>query len=180
MELPFVDEHSQQVAAPEVAAAWARPRTRGAAVAVREGRPGGDATAVPANSWGHMAKNLGTWMLGYGAFLIAIGVVGYLSNPERAATALLSGGTFGALSMLWGGLLRGGQGWARAAALVTTGFLTAVFAWRATVTWLAYTGGRPEKLVAAVLITSMFVASVLTLYVLLTARTRVAPRATAG
>jgi hypothetical protein len=129
---------------------------------------------------GTMAKNLGTWMLGYGAFLVAVGVVGYLSNPERAATALLSGGTFGALSMLWGGLLLRGLAWARSAALATTGFLTAVFAWRATVTWLAFSGGRPEKLVAAALITAMLVASVLTLYVLLSVRARLAPRARAA
>jgi uncharacterized membrane protein (UPF0136 family) len=121
-----------------------------------------------------MAKNLGTWMIGYGAFLIAVGVVGYLSNPEKAATALLSGGTFGALSMLWGGLLRRGVAWARTAALATTGFLTCVFAWRSTVTWLAVQGGRPEKLLAAGLITAMCVASVLTLYVLVSSRPRVA------
>jgi uncharacterized membrane protein (UPF0136 family) len=124
-----------------------------------------------------MAKSLGTWMLGYGAFLVAVGVLGYLSNPEKAATALLSGGTFGALSMLWGGLIRRGQRWARTAALATTGFLTAVFAWRSTVTWLAYQGGRPEKLVAAGLITAMFVASILTLWVLLASRREVAPSA---
>lgn len=112
-------------------------------------------------------KNLGTWMIGYGGFLIAIGVIGYLSNPEKAATALLSGGTFGALSMAWGGLLRRGKGWARGAALATTGFLTAVFAWRATVSWLAFEGGQSGKLVAAVLITAMELASLATLYVLL-------------
>jgi uncharacterized membrane protein (UPF0136 family) len=113
-----------------------------------------------------MTKTLGTWMLGYGGFLIAIGVIGYLSNPEKAATALLSGGTFGALSMVWGGLLRRGKTWARWAALATTGFLTAVFAWRSTVSWLAVQGGQSEKLLAAVLITAMGIASVATLYVL--------------
>jgi uncharacterized membrane protein (UPF0136 family) len=116
-----------------------------------------------------MPKNLGTWMLGYGAFLIAVGVVGYLSNPEKAATALISGGTFGLLSILWGVLLRRGHDWARWAALAMTGFLTVVFAWRATMTWLAVSGGNSQKLVAAALITSMGVASVLTLYVLVTA-----------
>lgn len=116
-----------------------------------------------------MAKNLGTWMIGYGAFLVAVGIVGYLSNPEKAATALLSGGTFGVLSAIWGGLLWRGVGWARGAAIATTGFLTAVFAWRSTVTWLAVSGGNSQKLVAAALITSMGVASVVTLYVLLTA-----------
>jgi len=106
---------------------------------------------------------LGRWMLGYGAFLVAVGVVGFLSNPEKAATALLSGGTFGALSMAWGLLLRRGRGWARQAALATTGLLTLVFAWRTTATWMAYLGGQPGKLVAAALITAMLAASVVTL-----------------
>lgn len=126
-----------------------------------------------------MTKSLGNWMLGYGAFLVAVGVIGYLSNPEKAATALMSGGTFGTLSMVWGVLLRRGQGWARWAALATTGFLTAVFAWRATVSWLAVQGGQSQKLVAAALITAMGIASLLTLYVLLAAPAtgRVATRA---
>jgi uncharacterized membrane protein (UPF0136 family) len=117
-----------------------------------------------------MTKNLGSWMIGYGGFLIVVGLVGYLSNPEKAATALLSGGSFGALSMLWGGMLRRGKDWARWAALATTGFLTAVFAWRSTASWLAVHGGQSEKLVAAVLITAMGVASIATLYVLRSAR----------
>ena len=37
----------------------------------------------------------------YGAFLIVMGLAGYLSNPEKAKTALMSGGAFGALSILW-------------------------------------------------------------------------------
>jgi hypothetical protein len=106
---------------------------------------------------------LGAWLLGYGAFLVAVGVAGFLSNPEKAATALLSGGTFGALSMAWGLLLRSGRGWARQAAMATTGLLTLVFAWRATASWLAFLGGQPGKLVAAALITAMLVASVVTL-----------------
>jgi len=114
-----------------------------------------------------MTRNLGTWMMGYGGLLIVIGVIGYLSNPEKAATALLSGGTFGALSILWGGLLRRGTDWARWGALATTGLLTVVFTWRATVGWLAVQGGQPEKLVAAVLITVMGVASLATIVVLL-------------
>jgi uncharacterized membrane protein (UPF0136 family) len=125
-------------------------------------------------------KSLGTWMLGYGAFLVTVGVIGYLSNPEKAATALASGGTFGALSVAWGVLLRGGKGWARTAALTTTGFLTAVFAWRATVSWLAVQGGQSGKLVAAVLITAMGIASVATLYVLLASRRKALARVDAA
>lgn len=113
-----------------------------------------------------MFQRLGTWMLGYGAFLIAIGVAGYLSNPEKAATALLSGGSFGALSILFGLFLRRGKGWAGTAALITSALLSLVFAWRATAGWLAVLDGHPEKVVAACLITAMLAASVVTAIVL--------------
>jgi hypothetical protein len=125
-----------------------------------------------------MSSFLGRWMIGYGAFLVAMGAAGYLSNPEKAATALLSGGTFGALSIAWGVLIRRGHGWASRAALATTGLLTLVFAWRATATWLAVSGGRPEKQTAAMLITAMCAASGATIVVLLQARSRrpIAPK----
>lgn len=118
-----------------------------------------------------MTKRLGAWMIGYGVFLAAMGVTGYLSNPGKAATALVSGGTFGALSIAWGVLLRRGMGWARWAALATTGLLTAVFAWRGTASWTAVQAGQP-KLVAALVITAMGLASLATLYVLVTASSR--------
>ena len=31
-----------------------------------------------------MTPPVGNWMIGYGAFLIAVGIAGYLSNPEEA------------------------------------------------------------------------------------------------
>ena len=113
-----------------------------------------------------MDKRHGAWLIGYGAFLVAVGVAGYLSNPAKAATALLSGGSFGALSMAWGLLLRSGRRWARSAAATTTGLLTLVFAWRSLASWRAVLAGHPEKVVAASLITAMLVASLLTLIVL--------------
>ncbi len=100
------------------------------------------------------------WLIFYGTFLIFVGVVGYLSNPEKAKTALLSGGLFGGLSILWGVLIVKGFAWSRKAALITTGFLTLVFTWRATVGWLAVLGGNSEKLFTAFLISLMLVASV--------------------
>ena len=108
---------------------------------------------------GHPAKLI----LAYGAFLILAGVAGYLSNPEKARTALMSGGTFGALSLLWGWLALGGRRWALWAALVTTGFLTLIFGWRAAAGWQQYAAGNPDKLFAAVLISLMLAASVLLL-----------------
>ena len=47
-------------------------------------------------------------LCGYGLFLMLCGLTGYLSNPEKAKTALLSGGTFGLLNLALAGLaLRG-------------------------------------------------------------------------
>ncbi len=106
-----------------------------------------------------MKANLGRVMMAYGLFLIAIGAAGYLSNPEKAATALMSGGTFGALSILWGWLMSRGVGWSRWAATATTTLLFIVFAWRGSVSWMAFAGGASEKLTAAILITLMGAAS---------------------
>jgi len=114
-------------------------------------------------------KTAGYLML-YGAFLIVMGLLGYLSNPEKAKTALMSGGTFGALSIVWGVLGARGVRWSLPAALATTGLLALVFAWRASVGWLAVIDGKREKLFAASLITLMLAASVLMLLCLLKSR----------
>ena len=110
------------------------------------------------------------YLIFYGMFLIVMGLLGYLSNPEKAKTALMSGGTFGALSILWGVLGARGVRWSRPAAIVTTGLLAVVFAWRASVGWLAVLGGKSEELFAAVLITTMLAGSALMLLGLLKAR----------
>ena len=110
------------------------------------------------------------YLIIYGAFLALMGLVGFLSNPEKAKTALMSGGTFGALSILWGVLGARGVRWSLAAAIVTTSFLALVFAWRASVGWLAVLDGKSEKLFAAVLITVMLAGSALMLPCLLKAR----------
>jgi uncharacterized membrane protein (UPF0136 family) len=110
-----------------------------------------------------MTAQVGKWILAYGAFLLLAGVAGYLSNPEKARTALLSGGLFGALSLLWGWLAMGGRRWALAAALGTTGLLALVFAWRATVGWRQVAAGQADKLFAAALISAMLAASLVLL-----------------
>jgi len=117
-----------------------------------------------------MMHSPGSWMITYGAFLIVMGVIGYLSNPEKAATAMLSGGTFGGLSIVWGLLLRRGVAMARWGALATTALLTAVFTWRASAGWLAVSAGNEDKLFAAILISVMDVATVVVLIALLRAQ----------
>ena len=110
------------------------------------------------------------YLIIYGAFLILAGLAGYLSNPEKAKTALMSGGTFGALSILWGVLGARGVRWSLPAAIVTIGLLALVFAWRASVGWLAVLDGKSEKLFAASLITAMLAGSVVLLPALMRAR----------
>jgi uncharacterized membrane protein (UPF0136 family) len=107
-----------------------------------------------------MDRFRGKCLGGYGLFLIVIGVPGFLSNPEKAKTALLSGGAFGLLSITWGILLHCGVRWAWGAAAVTTLLLTAVFVWRASAGWMAVAEGRSEKQTAAILITLMLLASI--------------------
>jgi uncharacterized membrane protein (UPF0136 family) len=113
-----------------------------------------------------LMKKTGHWIIAYGCFLILIGLIGYLSNPEKAKTALISGGTFGSLSIIWGVLSLRQVGWAVMAAFVTSCFLTLIFLWRASVGWLAVAQGDTTKLVAAALITLMLLASLALLVVI--------------
>ena len=103
------------------------------------------------------------WIIVYGGFLILAGVLGFVSNPEKAKTALISGGTFGSLSILWGILGLKGFAWSRKAAIATVIFLGVVFAWRSIATWMVYLDGRSEKLFAACLISAMLGATVVTI-----------------
>ena len=87
------------------------------------------------------------------------GLTGYLSNPEKAKTALLSGGTFGLLNIALGWLaLRGWRASSRVA-LGTAVLLGIVFIWRSTVSWMAVAGGQPEKRTAALIISAMLTAT---------------------
>lgn len=104
-----------------------------------------------------------------GAFLILIGLAGYLNNPEKAKTALISGGTFGLVFL--GLAAAAWKGWkgARVTGLGVLGVLIPVFLWRGTVSWKAVAEGEP-KLVAAGLISAMLVASLLTGWLVLKQR----------
>ncbi len=110
------------------------------------------------------------YLVFYGGFLILMGLAGFLSNPEKAKTALMSGGTFGALSILWGVMGARGARWSLPAAMTTTGLLAAVFVWRASAGWIAVAGGQAEKQFAASLITLMLAASIAMLIGLFKAR----------
>jgi len=117
-------------------------------------------------------KNLSKIMIGYGAFLIVAGLLGYLSNPDKAKTALMSGGLFGSISIGLG--LAATRGWRPSLpiSLGLTSFLGVVFTWRAAVSWMAFFGGEPGKLTAAALISAMLLASVTVVALLLKRRSR--------
>lgn len=100
-----------------------------------------------------------------GVYFLLAGSAGYLSNPENAKTALISGGFFGSLCVLLGIVVRLGpagiRGIARLAGLFLMGLLALVFTWRSSVGWMAVASGEQSKLFAAALITSMLLAALL-------------------
>jgi len=117
-----------------------------------------------------MKTNMNTQTAGYliisGLFIALLGVAGYLTHPEKAITALISGGVFGGLAILWGILGAKGLRWSRFAALLTTALLAAACAWRAILGWLDVANGQSEKAFAAVLITLMLAVAAVMLVML--------------
>ena len=107
--------------------------------------------------------SLSWWLLGYGAFVFSMGVLGYLSNPEKAATALKSGGMVAGLAVVWATGWYFQRRWALFGAATTLGLVGVAFVWRSTVSWMAYFSGESQKLTAALLITAMLVATVVVL-----------------
>ena len=93
-----------------------------------------------------------------GLFLILAGLLGYLSNPAGAKTALISGGTFGSLFLLCSAALRLRWMLVRWVGLGLIALLIPVFIWRSSASWMAFAEGDASKLVAALLISSMLVA----------------------
>ena len=114
-----------------------------------------------------MRISTGRLLIAYGVFLALIGLIGFLSNPEKAKTALISGGSFGGLSVAWGVLHLKGVRWARAAAIATCALLAVVFVWRSTAGWQAVAAGQSEKRTAALLISIMLAGTVAMLAALL-------------
>jgi len=104
----------------------------------------------------------------YGLFLIILGVVGFLSNPEKAKTALITGGIFGGLSLLWSYLSQKNH-WSLYAALTTTLLIFLATAGRAIVSWKTVLSGQSEKTLAATLIALMSVSSLCVLPILIKA-----------
>ena len=108
-----------------------------------------------------------TILIGYGLFLILAGLTGYLSNPEKAKTALMSGGTFGLIQIVLEVLCLKGWNAGRKVGIGVAAFLALIFTWRASVGWMSVAGGQGEKLFAAALISTMLIASVAAIFLLI-------------
>jgi hypothetical protein len=116
----------------------------------------------------------------FGIFLILLGVIGFVTHPEKAYTALIFGGGFGALWMLWGILSASGLRWTWLAALATTALLALACMWRASVSWLAVANGQSEKAFVSVVITLMLAVSAFMLFSLLKDRKQSCAAKSAG
>ena len=113
-------------------------------------------------------KSIGKWYIGFGLFLFICGVAGYLSNPEAAQTALISGSLFGAICAALGFGMHCGITVLRYVAGAVTLLLIAVFMIRSIISWQAVSAGE-AKLFAASLITLMLIASLVSFVKLLIA-----------
>lgn len=109
------------------------------------------------------AGNIGV----FGVFIVLLGLIGYLTHPDKSNMPLILGGVSGALLVLCGILGARRTRGSKLAALLTTALLGAACVWRASVGWLAVAHGQPEKAFASVIITLMFAAAGVTLVFLL-------------
>jgi len=106
---------------------------------------------------------LSRWLIGYGIFVTFVGLLGFLSNPQKAATALMSGAMIGGVSIGWGLAWAAQRRWAPIGAALTLSVVGGIFVWRSTVSWGAYLEGESQKLTAAILITAMLAATMVVL-----------------
>jgi hypothetical protein len=79
-------------------------------------------------------------LLFYGLFLILCGFLSVIFIGSRAKTALISGGSSGALSLLFAFYINQMQTWAFLAGILLSLALSVVFAWRATKTLFSLFG----------------------------------------
>lgn len=104
------------------------------------------------------SEKLSQRLLYYGLLLIILGFIGFLSNPAKAKTALVTGGIFGSISILWSFLCRKNN-WSIYAAFITTLLILLATASRAFISWKNVLNDQTDKVLAATLITIMSIAS---------------------
>jgi uncharacterized membrane protein (UPF0136 family) len=113
-------------------------------------------------------KRFSNIMLFYGIVLVICGVAGFLTNPEHAVPALISGVMPGVAAMSLSFLIRQKSGWALPASMGATGVFAMMYGRQALRSWEFATSPK-GNLVILILCSVMAVASVITLILLVTA-----------
>jgi heme A synthase len=99
------------------------------------------------------------YLILHGGFLLLLGVLAFLSNPEKANTPLLAFGAFGALAAGFGVMgARDVRGSLPLAVAALAAFIV-VCAWRAVVGWLAVIEGQTDNLSPTIALSLMLAAS---------------------
>lgn len=110
-----------------------------------------------------MNPKMAGYLILQGGFLVLLGVLGFLSNPERANTPLLAFGAFGALAAGLGVMgARGVRGSLPLAAAALATFI-GVCVWRVGVGWLAVMEGQTSNLYPAIALSLMLAVSAILL-----------------
>jgi uncharacterized membrane protein (UPF0136 family) len=114
-------------------------------------------------------KRFSNYMLFYGIVLVICGVAGFLYNPTRAVSALVSGVMPGVAAMALSLLIRQRSSWALAASMGATGVFALMFGQRAFNSW-EFAKSPQGHYVILILSSVMCVASIVTLILLVTTK----------
>lgn len=91
----------------------------------------------------------------YAALMFVLGLTGFLSNPDKAISALIVGTITALVFAVLGYFLKKGKKSALNVLIVIGGLLAMMLAWRSSGAWMAYFSGSSDKLVAALLTSGM-------------------------
>lgn len=109
----------------------------------------------------HMLTRLGNYTIIYGIILFLCGLFGYISNPTKAITALITGIAFGGIFSFLGFFLRRKKEWALDAILLLLICSLGVFIWRTYLNWFSVMTQGSDKLLAAILTSWMSIATII-------------------
>lgn len=91
----------------------------------------------------------------YAALMFILGLIGFLTNPSKAHSALIVGISAALVFTVLGFYVQKGKKIALTWIMILGGLLSMMLVWRANSAWLAYFRGSSDKLAAALLISAM-------------------------
>lgn len=106
-------------------------------------------------------QRLSLYLVLYAVFLVSMGVVGWQMNPTTSITSLLGGLAGGSWILSMSSLVRRNVQWANTSVLTAIGIFTLTFAWRGINTFIQVIHGDSTKLSVALILSSLFIVSVI-------------------